>query len=102
MDADLYKIKPEDFTGKGVSAQSNPMELPEDEAKAVFDQLAKDVITPKFNQFVDALADLDITPDADKPISTAVQQALDMTDRPRKADGERNGGKSAFRQQLQR
>ena len=87
MDADLYKITPEDFTGKGVSAQSNPMELPEDEAKAVFDQLAKDVITPKFNQFVDALADLDITPDADKPISTAVQQALD-----RKIDREKRTG----------
>lgn len=87
MDADLYKITPEDFTGKGVSAQSNPMELPEDEAKAVFDQLAKEVITPKFNEFVDALADLDITPDADKPISTAVQQALD-----RKIDRERRTG----------
>ena len=89
MDADLYKITPEDFTGKGVSAQSNPMELPEDEAKAVFDQLAKDVITPKFNQFVDALADLDITPDADKPISEAVQQALDgKIDRERRTGSE--------------
>lgn len=77
MDADLYKIKPEDFAGKGVSAQSNPMELPEDEAKAVFDQLAKDVLTPKFNALVDALADLDITADADKPISDATQTALD-------------------------
>lgn len=77
MNAEQFKIKPEDFTGKGVSAQSNPMELPEDEAKAVFDQLAKEVLTPKFNSFVGALADLDITADADKPISTAVQEALD-------------------------
>lgn len=87
MDADLYKIKPEDFAGKGVSAQSNPMELPEDEAKAVFDQLAKDVLTPKFNTFVDALADLDITADADKPISDATQTALD-----KKVDKEKKTG----------
>lgn len=87
MDADLYKIKPEDFAGKGVSAQSNPMELPEDEAKAVFDQLAKDVLTPKFNALVDALADLDITADADKPISDATQTALD-----KKVDKEKKTG----------
>ena len=36
---------------------------------------------------MDALADLDITPDADKPISTAVQQALD-----RKIDREKRTG----------
>lgn len=77
MDAAQFKIKPEDFAGKGVSVQSNPMELPEDEAKAVFDELVKDVVTPKFNAFVDALAALDITADEDKPISAATQEALD-------------------------
>lgn len=67
--------------GKGVSAQPNPMELPEDEAKAVFDQIAKEIIIPAFNDFVVFMAAqlglIDWTKDAAKPISTATQAALD-------------------------
>lgn len=67
--------------GKGVSAQSNPMELPEDEAKAVFDQIAKEIIIPAYNAFVQFVAEqlglIDTTKDMDKPISTATQAALD-------------------------
>lgn len=63
--------------GKGVSPQPNPMELPEAEAKAVFDQLVKEVVVPFFNKFVEAFANVDLTSDADKPISTATQAALD-------------------------
>lgn len=69
------------LVGKGVSAQSNPMELPEDEAKAVFDQIAKEIIIPAFNDFVSFVAAqfglIDWTKDSDKPISTATQAALD-------------------------
>lgn len=71
--------------GKGVSAQSNPMELPEDEAKAVFDQIAKEIIIPAFNDFVSFVAAqfglIDWTTDANKPISTAVQTALNNMDK---------------------
>lgn len=63
--------------GKGVSPQTNPMELPVDKAKAVFDQLVKEVVVPFFNKFVEAFANVDLTSDADKPISTATQAALD-------------------------
>lgn len=63
--------------GKGGSPQTNPMELPVDKAKAVFDQLVKEVVVPFFNKFVEAFANVDLTSDADKPISTATQAALD-------------------------
>lgn len=70
--------------GKGVSAQSNPMELPEDEAKAVFDQIAKEIIIPAFNGFVEFMAAqlglIDWTTDENKPISKAVQTALENMD----------------------
>ena len=69
------------LVGKGVSAQPNPMEKPEDEAKAVFDEIAKTVIIPAFNDFVVFMAAqlglIDTTKDMDKPISTATQAALD-------------------------
>ena len=65
------------MAGKGVSAQPNPMEKPEAEAKAVFDQLMKEVMVPFFNRFVREFAKVDLTSDADKPISTATQAALD-------------------------
>ena len=77
MDMEKYKILESDFVGKGVSAQPNPMEKPEDEAKAVFDELVKDVVTPKFNEFVEAMSVLDFTSDEDKPVSKAMQEALD-------------------------
>ena len=54
------------MAGKGVSPQPNPMELPEAEAKAVFDQLVKEVVVPFFNKFVEAFANVDLTSDADK------------------------------------
>lgn len=63
--------------GKGGSPQTNPMELPVDKAKAVFDQLVKEVVVPFFNKFVEAFANVDLTSDADKPISIATQAALD-------------------------
>lgn len=69
------------LVGKGVSAQPNPMELPEDQAKAVFDQIAKEIIIPAYNTFVQFVARqlgmIDPTKDMDKPISTAMQEALD-------------------------
>jgi len=72
------------LVGKGVSAQPNPMEKPEDEAKAVFDEIAKTIIIPAFNVFVEFVAAqfglIDWTTDADKPISTAVQTALTNMD----------------------
>ena len=77
MDVDKYKITEKDMAGKGVSPQPNPMELPEAEAKAVFDQLVKEVVVPFFNKFVEAFANVDLTSDADKPISTATKEALD-------------------------
>lgn len=77
MNVDDYKITEKDMAGKGVSPQPNPMELPEAEAKAVFDQLVKEVVVPFFNKFVEAFANVDLTSDADKPISTATQEALD-------------------------
>ena len=80
MEVNKYKILDGDFVGKGVSAQPNPMEKPEDEAKAVFDELVKDVVTPKFNAFVDAFQEIDLTADRDKPISTAMQEALEELD----------------------
>lgn len=80
-EAAAYAIAPESLVGKGVSAQTNPMEKPEDEAKAVFDELSKDIIIPAFNRFVLFMAAqlgmIDMTKDADKPISTAMQTALD-------------------------
>ena len=54
MDVSKYKIQEADFKGKGVSAQPNPMQLPEEEAKAVFDQLVKEgrITAPKtFKEF---------------------------------------------------
>ncbi len=78
MDADSYKILDADMEGKGVSAQSNPMELPEAEAKAIFDQLVKEVVVPKFNELLNALKTIDLTADAEKPVSTAAQAALDL------------------------
>lgn len=77
MNVDDYKITEKDMAGKGVSPQPNPMELPEAEAKAVFDQLVKEVVVPFFNKFVEAFANVDLTSDADKPISTATKEALD-------------------------
>lgn len=76
MNVDSYKIAEKDFEGKGVSVQPNPMELPEAEAKAVFDQLTKEVVTPKFNAFVEAFRELDLTSDDDKPISKDTKEAL--------------------------
>jgi len=70
-----------------VSVQSNPMELPESEAKAVFDQLVKEVVVPKFNKMVDALGAIDLTPDAEKPVSNATQAVLDL-----KVDKEKKTG----------
>lgn len=79
-----YVIPDSDLVGKGVSAQPNPMELPEDEAKAVFDEIAKEIIIPAFNLFVEfvaaQLALIDWTKDADKPISNATQTALTKMD----------------------
>lgn len=77
MDVENYVVKESDMAGKGVSVQPNPMELPEAEAKAVFDQLMKEVMVPFYNRFVRAFANVDLTSDADKPISTATQAALD-------------------------
>lgn len=77
MDVENFVVKESDMAGKGVSVQPNPMELPEAEAKAVFDQLVKEVVVPFFNKFVEAFANVDLTSDADKPISTATQEALD-------------------------
>ena len=75
-----YAIAPESLVGKGVSAQTNPMEKPEDEAKAVFDELSKDIIIPAFNKFVlylaEQLALIDMTKDSDKPVSDATAAAL--------------------------
>lgn len=87
MDAEKFKITPQDMKGKGVSAQSNPMELPEAQAKAVFDQLMKEVMVPRFNVLLEALKPIDLTPDLEKPVSTAVQAALDL-----KVDKERKMG----------
>lgn len=79
-EAAAYAIAPESLVGKGVSAQTNPMEKPEDEAKAVFDELSKDIIIPAFNKFVlylaEQLALIDMTKDSDKPISDATAAAL--------------------------
>lgn len=77
MDISKLKLTDADFQGKGVSAQSNPMEKPEDEAKAVFDQLAKEVLAPRINEILEVLKDIDPTADKDKPISQLVQEALD-------------------------
>lgn len=87
MDAESYKIIEADMEGKGVSVQSNPMELPEAEAKAVFDQLVKEVVVPKFNKIVDALGAIDLTSDTAKPVSSATQAALDL-----KVDKEKKTG----------
>lgn len=93
MDIKPYQILDSDFVGKGVSAQPNPMELPEDEAKAVFDQLVKEVLTPKYNAFLKAMEKVDLTEDLEKPISHAVQKALDT-----KHDKElRTGSKDQYR-----
>lgn len=93
MEVDSYKIQESDMAGKGVSVQSNPMELPEAEAKAVFDQLTKEVVVPKFNNFVDALGVLDLTSDEDKPISEEQRKALD-----KKVDKElRTGSKDEYK-----
>ncbi len=93
MEIEKYTIKPADMEGKGVSPQPNPMELPVDQAKAVFDQLTKEVTVPKFNAFVSAFANVDLTSDADKPISTATQAALDL-----KVDKElKTGSGSAYK-----
>ena len=90
-DAAAYVILDSALNGKGVSAQTNPMEKPEDEAKAVFDELSKDIIIPAFNRFVLFMAAqlgmIDMTKDADKPISTAMQTALDgKQDREKRTD----------------
>lgn len=77
MDVEKFVVKESDMAGKGVSAQPNPMEKPEAGAKAVFDQLMKEVMVPFFNRFVREFAKVDLTSDADKPISTATQEALD-------------------------
>lgn len=77
MNTEDFKILESDFVGKGVSAQPNPMEKSEEEAKAVFDELVKDVVTPKFNAFVDAFKEVDLTADNDKPVSDAAKTALD-------------------------
>lgn len=77
MDVEKFVVKESDMAGKGVSAQPNPMEKPEAEAKAVFDQLMKEVMVPFFNRFVREFAKVDLTSDADKPVSTATQTALD-------------------------
>lgn len=77
MEVENYIINEKDMEGKGVSPQSNPMELPEADAKAVFDQLVKEVVVPFFNRFVKAFEDVDLTSDAKKPISEATQTALD-------------------------
>ena len=77
MEIEKYTIKELDMDGKGVSPQPNPMELPVDQAKAVFDQLTKEVVVPKFNTFVEAFEEVDLTSDADKPVSDATQAALD-------------------------
>lgn len=77
MDVEKFVVKESDMAGKGVSAQPNPMEKPEAEAKAVFDQLMKEVMVPFFNRFVREFAKVDLTSDADKPVSTATQEALD-------------------------
>lgn len=77
MDVEKFVVKESDMAGKGVSAQPNPMEKPEAEAKAVFDQLMKEVMVPFFNRFVREFAKVDLTSDANKPISTATQEALD-------------------------
>ena len=90
-DAAAYVILDSALNGKGVSAQTNPMEKPEDEAKAVFDELSKDIIIPAFNRFVLFMAAqlgmIDMTKDADKPISAAMQTALD-----KKQDREKRTG----------
>ena len=90
-DAAAYVILDSALNGKGVSAQTNPMEKPEDEAKAVFDELSKDIIIPAFNRFVLFMAEqlgmIDMTKDADKPISAAMQTALD-----KKQDREKRTG----------
>ncbi|MFR5717744.1 MAG: hypothetical protein ACLUD9_03205 [Anaerotignum faecicola] len=90
-DAAAYVILDSALNGKGVSAQTNPMEKPEDEAKAVFDELSKDIIIPAFNKFVLFMAAqlgmIDMTKDADKPISAAMQTALD-----KKQDREKRTG----------
>ncbi|MFQ7775592.1 MAG: hypothetical protein ACLRH6_09885, partial [Anaerotignum faecicola] len=79
-DAAAYVILDSALNGKGVSAQTNPMEKPEDEAKAVFDELSKDIIIPAFNRFVLFMAAqlgmIDMTKDADKPISDATAATL--------------------------
>lgn len=77
MDVENYVVKESDMAGKGVSVQPNPMEKSEAEAKAVFDQLMKEVMVPFFNKFVREFAKVDLTSDADKPVSTATQTALD-------------------------
>lgn len=77
MEIEKYKILETDFNGKGVSAQPNPMQKTEEEAKAVFDELVKDVVTPKHNDLVEALKPIDLTSDKDKPVSDAQKKALD-------------------------
>lgn len=92
-DAAAYVILDSALNGKGVSAQTNPMEKPEDEAKAVFDELSKDIIIPAFNRFVLFMAAqlgmIDMTKDADKPISAAMQTALDKSRTGRSEPGAR-------------
>ena len=77
MDISKLLLTEEDFKGLGVSAQSNPMEKPEEEAKAVFDELVKKVIAPRINAILEVLAVLDLTGDAEKPVSEAQQEVLD-------------------------
>ena len=93
MDISKLKLTDADFQGKGVSAQSNPMEKPEDEAKAVFDELAKEVLAPRINEILEELKDIDTTADKEKPISDATQEALDL-----KVDKElRTGSEAAYK-----
>ena len=86
-DAAAYVILDSALNGKGVSAQTNPMEKPEDEAKAVFDELSKDIIIPAFNRFVLFMAAQLGMIDMTKPISAAMQAALD-----KKQDREKRTG----------
>ena len=52
----IKKLQTADFTGKGVSGLPDTPNLSAGEMQAKFDELAKDVLTPKINELIDGIA----------------------------------------------
>lgn len=99
----IDKLVTADFTDKGVTGLPDTPNLSAGEMQAKFDELAKDVLTPKINEVIDALSEeadarsahetaqdnphavtkaqvglgsADNTADADKPVSTAQEARI--------------------------